>query len=144
MAHASHSIWRHGLQIGACLLVLAVLWASPAAQAQNEPPQQDGWINGNGVTLQTLDKITARIATTDARLSQPMRFGTLEITAFHCAYRPPEESPEDAAFLSVRDVGHDPTIAPKIVFTGWVFSSSPAISGLEHAVYDVTLLRCDR
>lgn len=144
MAHASHSIWHHGLQIGACLLVLVVLWASPAAQAQNEPPQQDGWINGNSVTLQTLDKITARIATTEARLSQPMRFGTLEITAFHCAYRPPEAPPETAAFLQIKDVGYIDTDdnVGVVVFSGWMFASSPAISGLEHPVYDVTVLAC--
>jgi len=28
------------------------------------------------------------------------------------------------------------------VFSGWMFSSSPAISALEHPVYDITLLAC--
>ena len=109
-----------------------------------QPAFADEWLEAKSAQIQTLDKITARISTLEVRLDNPVRFGTLEILVHRCAYRPPEESPEDAAFLSVRDVGHDPTIAPKIVFTGWVFSSSPAISGLEHAVYDVTLLRCDR
>ena len=104
----------------------------------------DEWLEAKSAQIQTLDKITARISTLQVGLDNPVRFGTLEILVHRCAYRPPEESPEDAAFLTVRDVGHDPTLAPKIVFTGWVFSSSPAISGLEHAVYDVTLLRCDR
>lgn len=109
-----------------------------------QPAKADEWLEARSAQIQTLDKITARISTLAVGLDNPIRFGTLEILVHRCAYRPPEESPEDAAFLTVRDVGHDPTIAPKIVFTGWVFSSSPAISGLEHAVYDVTLLRCDR
>lgn len=109
-----------------------------------QPAFADKWLEAKSARLQTLDKITARISTLDVGLDNPVRFGTLEILVHRCAYRPPEESPEDAAFLTVRDVGHDPSLAPKIVFTGWVFSSSPAISGLEHAVYDVTLLKCDR
>ena len=28
------------------------------------------------------------------------------------------------------------------VFSGWMFASSPAVSSLEHPVYDVTLLAC--
>ena len=109
-----------------------------------QPAFADKWLEAKSARLQTLDKITARISTLDVGLDNPVRFGTLEILVHRCAYRPPEESPEDVAFLTVRDVGHDPSLAPKIVFTGWVFSSSPAISGLEHAVYDVTLLKCDR
>ena len=104
----------------------------------------DSWIESPSAKLQTLDKITARISSIDVALNVPERFGTLEITVSRCAYRPPEEPPENAAFVSVRDVGHDTSLAPVQVFSGWVFSSSPAISGLEHAVYDVTLIACKR
>jgi len=104
----------------------------------------DSWIEASSAKLQTLDKITARISALDVALNNPERFGTLEITVQRCAYRPPEEPPENAAFLTVRDVGHDTSLAPVQVFQGWVFSTSPAISGLEHAVYDVTLIACNR
>lgn len=108
------------------------------------PVLADSWLEAEQAKLQLLDKITARISTLDVPLQLPERFGTLEITVERCAYRPPEEPPENAAYLTVRDVGHDPTLAPVQVFSGWVFSSSPAISGLEHAVYDVTLIACNR
>ena len=108
------------------------------------PAFADSWIEADSAKLQTLDKITARISALDVARNNPERFGTLEILVHRCAYRPPEEPPEDAAYLTVRDVGHDPSVAPKLVFTGWMFSSSPAISGLEHAVYDVTLIACNR
>ena len=65
----------------------------------------------------------------------------LEITINRCAFHPPEEPPENAAFITVRDRGYD-GLAPKQVFSGWMFSSSPAISALEHPVYDLTLLAC--
>ena len=104
----------------------------------------DSWLEAQSAKLQTLDKVTARISSVDVAVNIPERFGTLEITLRRCAYRPPEEPPENAAFIFVRDVGHDTSLAPSEVFSGWVFSSSPAISGLEHAVYDVTLIACNR
>jgi hypothetical protein len=99
------------------------------------------WIDGNKARLQALDKITARISTVEAPVDAARFYGTLEITINRCAYHPPEEPPENAAFITVRDRGYD-GLAPKQVFSGWIFSSSPAISALEHPVYDLTLLAC--
>ena len=100
------------------------------------------WIEGETASLQALDKITARISTLTAPINQPVTFGTLSVTVHRCAYHPPEETPEDAAFLEIKDKGHDLTQPPKPVFAGWVFSSSPAVSAMEHPVYDITLLSC--
>ena len=100
------------------------------------------WIDGESVVVQGLDKITARITTLTTSIDAPLRFGTLELTVNRCAFRPPEEPPENVAFLTVFDRGHDPSLAPKPVFAGWMFSSSPAVSAMEHPVYDITLLKC--
>lgn len=100
------------------------------------------WIDGKSVVLQGLDKITARITTLTTSIDAPLRFGTLEFTVNRCAFRPPEEPPENVAFLTIFDRGHDPSLAPKPVFAGWMFSSSPAVSAMEHPVYDITLLKC--
>ena len=106
--------------------------------------QANSWLSSEQAFLQTLDKITARIATVPVKLNQPFQFGTLEIELKHCAFTPPEVPPESAAFLEIRDVGFaDNEEADKItVFSGWMFASSPAVSSLEHPVYDVTLLAC--
>jgi len=100
------------------------------------------WIDGTVAQLQALDKITARISTLTAPIGKPIRFGTLEIIIQRCAFRPPEEPPENAAFLEIADHGHDKTAPVKQVFSGWMFSSSPAVSAVEHPVFDVTLLGC--
>lgn len=100
------------------------------------------WHPGSILTLQTLDKVTARIGRLPIEIGSTAQFGTLQITAHYCAYRPPEEPPENAAFLTVQDVGYDDKIAPQTVFSGWMFGSSPAVSSLEHAVYDITVLAC--
>ena len=53
---------------------------------------------------------------------------------------PPTEAPENAAFLEIRDVG--PAGDGSVVFSGWMFASSPALSALEHPVYDVWVVEC--
>ena len=100
------------------------------------------WLDGRVATMQALDKITARISTLSAPVGEAQQFGTLEVTVQRCAFHPPEETPENAAFVVIRDLGYDPSVAPAEVFSGWMFSSSPAISALEHPVYDITLLAC--
>ncbi|HSO43781.1 MAG TPA: DUF2155 domain-containing protein [Rhodospirillales bacterium] len=90
--------------------------------------------------LQGLDKVTARISTIEAPVGQPVRFGTLEIVARHCDKTPPEERPEAAAFLQISEIKQgEPT---ESLFSGWMFASSPALSPLEHPVYDVVVVDC--
>lgn len=97
-------------------------------------------IEGTGAILQGLDKVTARVSEIEAPLHRLMRFGTLEIIVRVCQKTPPEEPPESAAFLEIRDAkpGED-TVS---LFTGWMFASSPALSALEHPVYDIWVLDC--
>jgi hypothetical protein len=90
--------------------------------------------------LQGLDKITARISQFDAPVDTPVRFGTLSIRVRDCEKSSPEETPENAAFLEIDEVR--PGEARTRVFSGWMFSSSPALSALEHPVYDVNVLDC--
>ncbi len=93
-----------------------------------------------GAILQGLDKTTARVSTIEAPLDEAARFGTLEIVARACHKKPPTETPESAAFLEIVDVRPD---SPSIqVFTGWMFASSPAVSAMEHPVYDVWVIDC--
>lgn len=90
--------------------------------------------------LQGLDKITARVSTFEAPIGQPARFGTLAIVARTCQKKPPEEPPESAAFVEVTDM--KPGEAAVTLFRGWMFASSPAVSALEHPVYDVWIVDC--
>jgi hypothetical protein len=94
----------------------------------------------NVAVLQGLDKVTARISTIDAPVGRPVRFGSLEITVRACRKRPPEEPPESAAFLEIREKKADEE--PKLLFSGWMFASSPALSALQHPVYDLWVVDC--
>ncbi|MEX0922957.1 MAG: DUF2155 domain-containing protein [Rhodovibrionaceae bacterium] len=116
------------------LLSLALCAASAPAFAQSETiPRQIA-------VLQGLDKITARISTFEAPIGEAVTFGSLDIVARTCRETPPEEPPESAAFLEVVDKRPD---GPEVqVFSGWMFASSPAVSALEHPVYDVWVKAC--
>ena len=90
--------------------------------------------------LQGMDKVTARVSTIEAPVGEVVKFGALEIIARNCDKRPPEETPESAAFLDIWEV-HQGEAAVSL-FRGGMFASSPALSAMEHPVYDVWVLDC--
>ena len=90
--------------------------------------------------LQGMDKVTARVSTIEAPVGEVVKFGALEIIARICDKRPPEETPESAAFLDIWEVRRGE--AAVSLFRGWMFRSSPALSAMEHPVYDVWVLDC--
>lgn len=111
------------------LIAVALLAASPANA-----------LEGGGALLQGLDKVTARISSFEAPIGADVRFGSLDIVVKRCVKAPPEDTPESAAFIQITEV--QPGEAPRELFTGWMFASSPALSALEHPVYDVWVKDC--
>ncbi len=90
--------------------------------------------------LRTLDKVTARVSTVYAPIGDTIHFGSLDVTIDVCDKRPPEETPESAAFVQI--VENRPGQPPTDVFRGWMFASSPGLSPLQHPVYDLWVLDC--
>nr|WP_207461962.1 DUF2155 domain-containing protein [Azospirillum sp. SYSU D00513] len=91
--------------------------------------------------LQGLDKVTARTSTFSLAVGDTKLFGSLRVTLRACRENPPIETPESAAFLEVVETQQDEEAKP--VFRGWMFASSPALSAMEHPVYDVWVLSCE-
>ena len=92
--------------------------------------------------LQGLNKITARVSTIEAPVDQTVRFGTLDITVKRCSKRPPEETPESTAYITIRENRSGEQSVE--LFAGWMFASSPAVSSMEHPVYDVWVVDCKK
>ncbi len=113
------------------LSLLAVAVGLAASSARAEEPT---------AVLQALDKVTARISVLQVPVDGTVSFGTLSITARACHKAPPEEPPENAAFLEIVEVRRDEP--SRVLFSGWMFSSSPGLSTLEHPVYDVWVVDC--
>ena len=115
--------------LAASMFLVAAPALSSAARAQQKT-----------AVLRGLDKITAKVSEFDAPIDRAVRFGTLDIVVRACAKRPPEEPPETTAFLEVTD--QRPGGEARKLFSGWMFASSPALSALEHPVYDVWVIDC--
>ncbi len=94
----------------------------------------------NSAVLEALDKVTGRVFKVNAALDTQTEFGTLKIKVRSCYKAPPEETPESAAYLEITEEKQDDQ--PVLLFKGWMFASSPGLSTLEHAVYDVIVLDC--
>lgn len=130
------------------LLILLMILLGVPAGAQDVPenaPEEEPVVYQDKdftdqVSLQALNKITARVSTLTLSLDQKATFGNLEIALLKCWKSPPEEQPEHKALLEIWE--QVPGEKKKEIFKGWMFASSPALSALEHPVYDITLLRC--
>ncbi len=110
------------------------------AQESKPPPAETPPPPDNAIRLRGLNKVTARIETLEAPLGTVMRFGALEIIAHRCWRSPPEDRPESAGLLEIWE--NRPGEGTQKLFSGWMFASSPALSALEHPVYDVTVIAC--
>ena len=100
------------------------------------------WINFEGAQFNALDKITARIKKLEIYLNEEQVLGSLTIILKSCQNRPPDFLPESAAYVEIYDNLNQTLNDNNLIFSGWMFSSSPAISALEHPVYDISLISC--
>ncbi|MCZ0812853.1 MAG: DUF2155 domain-containing protein [Pseudomonadota bacterium] len=116
----------------AILGLMLILPTGLAAQQQ----AQDVSV-GTGAVLRGLDKINGTSVDLTLAAGESGSLGKLEVTLHECRY-PSEDAAADAfAFLEVQDPNSDTPI-----FEGWMIATSPALNAMEHARYDVWVLRC--
>lgn len=92
------------------------------------------------VKLQSLDKVTARTMTFEVKVGTTVKFGPIYIKVQACRKAPPIDQPESAAFLQIWEVTRKDE--SKWIYSGWMFASSPALSAMDHPIYDVWVLDC--
>lgn len=94
-------------------------------------------LSGSGAALRGLDKMSGEVFDLSLGSGQTAALGRIEVTLGECRY--PEENPtgEAYAWLTVRDPSLGSTL-----FDGWMVASSPALNALDHARYDVWVIRC--
>jgi hypothetical protein len=87
----------------------------------------------------------------EAKVGSTIRFGDIFIKVQACRKPPPIEKNEAAAFLQIYQADESGSVQTEIkddksksswIFSGWMFSSSPAISAMDHPIYDVWVLDC--
>lgn len=116
----------------------------------------------SSVKLRALDKITGNSTDISAKVGETLTFGRLKVTVKACFQAPPEDTPESAAFLEIHATapagkaqndaaaetvrmhrGPQPIGPDGLLFSGWMFASSPGLSALEHPTYDVWVINCN-
>lgn len=102
---------------------------------------QAAMIDYQEVKLQVLDKSMARTVTLKAKVGSTIEYGSMFIKIQACRKSEPLDKPESASFLQIWEV---PINSDKSewLFSGWMFASSPALSAMNHPVYDVWVLDC--
>ena len=93
------------------------------------------------IKIQALNKSTARTETIIAKVGSTIEYGSLFIKTQACRKSEPMDKPEDAAFLQIWEVPVGKNKS-EWAFSGWMFSSSPAVSAMDHSIYDVWVLSC--
>lgn len=97
--------------------------------------------------VEAIDKITAESMRFEVEVGgRPVRFQrTLIFTARACEVSAPDELLSDSvAYLevSLQPRGVIQVSEPRQIFRGWMFASSPAVSGLQHPIYDAWVVGC--
>lgn len=94
----------------------------------------------NIVVIQALNKITAKTYTYEVKIGDEMTFERLVIKPLFCWKSSPAEIPENKVLIKITENKLDKT--KDEIFYGWMFSSSPGLSSLEHPMYDITIVDC--
>jgi hypothetical protein len=118
----------------------------------------------SGAKLRALDKITGNSTDISAQVGQTVAHGRIKVTVRACYQSSPQDAPESAAFLEIYAVpkagheaeakqvantpnapmhkGPEPIGPDGLLFSGWMYASSPGLNGLEHPTYDVWVISC--
>ena len=89
--------------------------------------------------LKLLDKTTNKVFQKKINPNQPTSWESLVVEVYACYSSPPNEIPEDYVLLEIKD-----TLSKKkeYIYRGWMISSSPNVTPLEHPIYDLWLVDC--
>jgi len=102
-----------------------------------ETIEEEKAVTGVGAVLRGLDKVSGRVSDIEFQNGESQRFGRLEVTLGECRYPASNPAGDAYAYLVIREPS-DAT--PR--FEGWMMASSPALNALDHARYDIWVLRC--
>ena len=92
-----------------------------------------------GARMRQLDKMTGRTQTFEVVAGAEEMVDRLRISLSAC--RSPEDNSQHGtmAFVQIRDTKR---AEDTMVFSGWMFAESPALSAMDHPRYDVWVINC--
>lgn len=119
------------MNLGLLKLFLIILFFSK--QLSSEPLLMEY------ANFKLLDKISNKISEKNIAVNSSELIGTLNIKVYSCFSEPPDEIPENYVLIDVKDNFKDKNIS---IYKGWMISSLPDVTPLEHPIYDLWLLGC--
>ncbi len=102
-----------------------------------QAPPAAAWLPKGSADLTVLDKVAAKAMPLSVKVGESAHFGPLTIGVRGCFVRPPDVAADATAFLDVTD-----TTPGAPAFHAWTIASAPAVSAMQHPVYDVRIVGC--
>ena len=115
------------------LIFLILLFFNPSASIN----AQEKTNIADGALLRGLDKVSGEVIDFGIKSGDTYLLWKLDIKLSECRY--PISNPVGDAFAHLT-ISQDKSESD--LFRGWMIASSPALNPLEHARYDVWVLRC--
>ncbi|MGV6804194.1 MAG: DUF2155 domain-containing protein [Ruegeria sp.] len=112
-------------------IALALVLTASVAVAQQKVA------SGPGATLRGLDKVNGQTVDVEVKNGDTATIFGLDVALGDCRY--PAENPTGDAFAYLTIWEHGKS---EQLFDGWMVATSPALNALDHARYDVWVIRC--
>ena len=93
--------------------------------------------SANVAEIRAIDRVTGRSYKLNIPLNNEVIFSNLILNIKYCYKNPIDKEIENYAYIIVKDKKMN-----ELIFQGWMFSSSPSLSSLEHPINDIWLLNC--
>jgi len=116
----------------AVLILMSCITLGFSASAQEQA------VGAQAALLRLLDRVSGEVQDISMQVGQSQAMGFISIRLDECRY--PVDNPIGDAYarLTVTDQRRNEQL-----FSGWMLASSPALNPLDHARYDVWVLRCE-
>ncbi|PIZ30908.1 MAG: hypothetical protein COY40_03410 [Alphaproteobacteria bacterium CG_4_10_14_0_8_um_filter_53_9] len=113
--------------------------AETAAPATTPTGGRRGGQEGKTALVRILDKQTNRLQVIAGAVGTDLTGAPLRVTVGRCVKSIEGRPGQDAAWLTMAPLG-----GGERFFEGWMFSTYPEVSALDHPRYDVQLVACDK
>ncbi|WP_298853449.1 DUF2155 domain-containing protein [uncultured Ruegeria sp.] len=110
-----------------CALLLAGTSAVAQQKVQSAP----------GAMLRGLDKVNGQTVDVELQTGQTETVFGLDVALGDCRYPVDNPTGDAFAYLTIWETGKADQL-----FDGWMIATSPALNALDHARYDVWVIRC--
>lgn len=115
--------------IRAALIALLLTTTGAAAQQKVQ--------SGPGAMLRGLDKVSGQTVDVEMQNGQTQAIFGLDVALGDCRFPVDNPTGDAFAYLTIWETGKADQL-----FDGWMIATSPALNALDHARYDVWVIRC--